>query len=236
MQNVDNYGIHWDKGTAWLVQGRGGSNFVGLRDRCPFRASGGMCNHLIPTAAPLPDPIHWESFLRFFNDPLVQAMLPIPHDFGQNLFYVEDPYDDLGLYLATLTRLSSPINQVVRPMWMVKMKDLERELRATNIQPFLMVQASQKNQEMLDTLSRVVKYSPRTVVVTGQEEVVAAPPFQRIKTDIRKFNLSDLMTLPLENIGAAILRRYSRREELGAPMESRVDRRNRQIQERAKRQ
>lgn len=53
--HTDHYGIHWDGSVAWLVQGRKGSNFVGLKGQCPFQVQGGMCNHMVPTAAPIPD-------------------------------------------------------------------------------------------------------------------------------------------------------------------------------------
>ena len=234
MHTVDTYGIHTDGGVTWLVQGRGGSNFVGLKAQCPFRVSGGMCNHLVPTAAPIPDRVHWEIFLNIFEDPLVQAMLPIPKPPGSNLFYIEDPFGDLGLYLTTLSRLSSPIQGVIKPAWTLKAKDLEKELKASNIQPLVIVQANQKVQPLIDALAQLAPFSSRTVIVTGGEEVVARPPFQRIKTQIRKTELEELMTLPMENIGAAVIRRSARREKLDAPMESRDERRNRQIRERSK--
>lgn len=235
MQTVDNYGIHWDGQVAWLVQGRGGTNFVGLKGQCPFRAGGGMCNHLVPAAAPIPDKIHWELFSKMMADPLVQAMLPIPRQAGGNLFYVEDPHDDLGLYLTNLSRLSSPIKPVVRPIWTLPMRDLERELTRSNIQPLVLVQADQKSQAAVDALKRYGTYTPRTVVVTGRSEVVVPPPFQRIATKLRDFDLGDMVSLPLEGIGATLLRRYSRKEQLDAPIESRADRRDRQIRERTQR-
>lgn len=231
---AEHYGLHWDESVAWLVQGRKGNNFVGLKQQCPFTVSGGMCNHLIPAAAPVPDRLHWEQWLRIFSDPLVQAMLPVPHSAGQNVFFVEDPYNDLSLYLATLSRLSSPITSVIKPCWTVKLKQLEKELTSTNVQPLVLAQASQKCQEAVDTIGQFSVLAPRTVVITGAPEVVISPPIQRIKTSIRDFDLSDLMMLPMENIGAFMLRRFARLEELDAPWETREDRRNRHIRERSK--
>lgn len=231
--SVENYGLHRDGGVVWLVQGRKGNNFVGLKGQCPFQVSGGMCNHMVSPAAPVPDRIHWESWMKLFPDPLVQAMLPIPHEQGQNVFYVNDPYDDLSLHLATLTRLSSPIKQVIKPTWTLKAKQLETELKASNIQPLVLVQTTTKSQALVDTIGKLAMFAPRTVVIVGQPDVVVRPPIQRIETNIRQFDLADLMTLPLENLGATMIRRHARNEQLDAPWEDRTTRRNRQIQERS---
>jgi hypothetical protein len=229
---VEAYGLYQEKGVYWLCQGRRGSNFVGLKGECPFKVARGMCNHLIPAAAPVPDRVHWEFFQRILKDPVTQVMLPVPKPAGQNLFFLEDERDDLGRHLAVLSRMSSPIYPVVRPIWMMKLKELEKELRSSNIQPLVLVQADQKAQPLLDTLARMADYSPRTVLVTGKPEVVIRPPFQKLTTELLKFSIDDLIVLPLESLGATVLRRFARGEELDAPIESRQDRRDRQIRER----
>lgn len=232
-RQISSYGLHWDGSVAWLCQGRGGNNFIGLKAQCPFFVPGRMmCNHLVPPAAPVPDPLQWEAFMKFFPDPLTQAMLPIPNVPGQNLFFVPDPHDDLGLYLSNLSRLSSPITPTVRPIWTVKIKELEKEMNASNIQPLVLVQADQKQQEIVDTLAQMATYSARTVIVTGRSEVVASAPFQRIQSELRDHSINDLVSLPMESLGATILRRLARKEDLDAPIETRKDRRARQLRER----
>lgn len=230
---TEHYGIHWDGSVAWLVQGRKGNNFVGLKQQCPFSDGGGMCNHLIPAAAPIPDRIHWEQWMKVFPDPIVQAMLPIPHTPGQNVFFVEDADNSLPLYLSNLTRLSSPITSVIKPIWTMKVKQLEKELFTTNVQPLVLVQANQKSQGIVDAIGQLAIMAPRTVVIVGTPEMVASPPVQRVRTKIRDFDLADLTMLPMENIGAFMIRRYARHEALDAPWETREDRRNRHIQERS---
>lgn len=231
-QTLDHYGIHWDGPVAWLVQGRKGSNFVGLKAQCPFEVKAGMCNHMVPTAAPIPDRVHWETWMKIFPDPLVQAMLPIPKPMGQSAYYVEDPYDDLGLYLATLSRLSSPIQRIIKPAWTMKAKQLEKELSSSNMQPLVLVQVDVKCQPVVDMIGKLINYAPRPVIMVGASDVVVRPPIQRINTEIRKHDLQDLMTLPLENLGATMIRRYARNEELDAPWETREERRARTIRER----
>lgn len=166
------------------------------------------------------------------SDQLVLAMLPLPRQGGQNAFYLEDPYDDLGLYLSTLSRLSSPITPIVKPIWTFKMKELEKEMTSSNIQPLCLVQVNQKAQPLVDALAKTAPYSPRTIILSGAEEVVVPRPFQRIKSGMRSKDLADLMTLPMETLGATIIRRYARREEINSAMESREERRQRIINER----
>jgi hypothetical protein len=231
---VEHYGIHWEGSVAWLVQGRGASNFVGLKAQCPVAVKARVCNHLVVAAAQIPDRVHWDKMLELFPDPLVKAMLPIPSESGKSTFYVNDPYSDLSYYLSTLSRFSSPIQSVVKPIWNMKIKDLEQEMNSSNIQPLILVQASPKSQELVDMIGQMSSFAARTVIITGSNDVVVQEPMTRLTTNIREQNLNVLMTLPLESIGAAILRRYGRREQIDAQMESREDRRERQLRDRKK--
>lgn len=233
MQNqVEHFGIHWDGAIAWLIQGRGGTNFVGLNKKTPFYGPKMMCNHLIPTAAPIPDKVHWEAFRKILKDPLTKVMLPIPRPAGDRAFYVEDPYDDLNLYLSTLSRLSSPINSICKPAWMVKDKDVERRLQETNVQPWIITQMDTKHIDILNKVAKSTDYLPRVVIITGHGDVPVSKNLKKIETNIRDFPLEDLITLPLENIGATVLRRFTRKEPIDAEIESRQARRERQIKER----
>ena len=216
---VDHYGLHWDRSTAWLHQGRGATNFLGLATKSPFQISvKEMCNHLIPSAAPVPDKLQWTAFAATLSDPLVNAMLPIPNGGG---FFVSDRHDDLSLYLTSLSRLSSPITSIVKPIWRMKIRQIADELATTNVQPLVLTQATQKDQRLLTDIAKLVNYTPRTVIVTGANDLVVPPPMQRISTDIRDTDIHDLMTLPLENIGATILRRFARKEDITTIQEPR---------------
>jgi hypothetical protein len=63
-------------------------------------------------------------------------------------------------------------------------------------------------------IAKSADYFPRTVVLTGGGDVVVPKNLHRIETKITKTPLADLLTLPLETIGAAILRKYARKEPL----------------------
>ena len=86
-KTVSHYGIHWDdNGVAWLLQGRGSTNAIGLKERPPFKVQlptkDRHCNHQVPTAAPVPNDYHWEFFTQLLDDELVRAMMPVPKDAG----------------------------------------------------------------------------------------------------------------------------------------------------------
>lgn len=228
------FGLHWDGPVAWLLQGRKGSNFVGIRGQCPFNNPKGMCNHLVPTAAPIPDKHHWEIFQKLLKDPLVEVMLPVPRRPGERAYYIEDPDDSLSLYLSCLSRMSSPIQSIVRPAWMVRPSDIERELHGSNIQPWLVTRVSVKELKLMEQLSSVTNYFPRTLILTGTSDVPVPSGFTKLQTSIKDFPVEDLVRLPFEMLGATAIRRFCRREDIGADIESRDERRARMIKERSR--
>jgi len=237
---ISHYGIHKHQGVAFLHQGKGNSNFVGLKQKSPHDVDNPygvkFCNHVIPTAAPLPDRVHWDFFLKILKDPLVQVMLPLPRPDGKKLYYLDDPHDDLNLYLALLSKMSSPIQRVVTPAWTFKVDKLQSTLSQSNIQPLVLTQVKTKDQKFVDQIAKLSAYEPRTVVLTGDPDVVATKPCVRIQTRIRDFTLEDLIQLSMEGIGAAVIRRYCRNEKIDDPMEEREVRRQRQIEERKRAQ
>lgn len=234
MTQAECFGFHYDGAIGWLLQGRLGANFIGLHQACPLQNPPGMCNHLIPVAAPIPDRTHWEPFCEILKDPLARKMLPIPASAGQRAFYIEDPYDDLNLYLNNLSRLSAPIKSVCKPAWMLKSLDLKKELSSTNIQPLVITQMDARNVALLNAVAKATNYLPRTVIVTGSSEIPVPPEIQRINTKIREYPIEDLVILPLETLGATALRRFVRKEKIDGPIETRQDRRDRVIRERTK--
>lgn len=205
------FGIHWAGAVAWLVQADGGENFVGLKNTCPVKGSG-LCNHKIPTR-PLPiSPEEEDQWNQFLADPLVQVMLPLPREEGDRAFFLNDAEDRLTPLLQQLSRLSSPIRSCVHPFWLMNKKDFPRHLGASNIQPFVGVQATQKSQATLEHLVGVSFNAPRTVVVTGDPNLVVRDPLTRIETSLTSDAIRILEQLPLEQIGAMIVRKHARRE------------------------
>src|SRR5438477_456319 len=118
---VSHYGIHWDKdNVAYLMQGRGGTNAIGLPSKPPFivkiQGRSRLCNHNIPLSTPVPDNVHWDFFLQLINDSLVQAMLPKPKEDG-GVYFISQTLPNVVEKAILLSKMSSPIYSVVQPMW-----------------------------------------------------------------------------------------------------------------------
>ncbi len=120
----------------------------------------------------------------------------------------------------------------MQPFWKMELKRVQRELATTNILPLVLTQAAPKHTSDVEALAKLTPYEPRRLIVTGSPDVVVPKPMKRIETDITRIPLEDLAQLPMEILGAAIIRRHCRREPLDAPMESREARRERMLEER----
>lgn len=218
---VTHYGLHIDQGVAYLHQGRGASNFIGLARKSPFSVQphkNKPCNHLINTASPIPDPMHWLAFTRVAEDPLVQAMLPLPK-VGAGVYFVDDPNDLLALKLIMLSKMTTPIQPAVRRLWMVGQTEVLNEVQMSNVQPLVLTGVATKDQPLVTELARTAAYYPRTVIFTGSPDLIISASMKRLQTKLFDVDEGELANLPMESIGALILRRYARREDLLAPVE-----------------
>lgn len=224
---VSHYGLHYTQdGVAYLVQGREGNsaNFISLPVRSPFRISSNSkwgrkaCPHIINPVAPRPDRVHWETFLKIFDDELVQEMLPIPKDRQALVPYLSDPNKTLGLDLVNLSRLSSPIYPLVvsvtTPLYQI-MSDLE----VTNVAPLVLTGIEPAHQEMITKLALDSRFLPRKLILVGDPYIVVRPPLKRIQTFIQTLSEESLMLLPMETIGSNILKKFARGEKLNAVMD-----------------
>jgi len=217
LQVVSHYGIHWSRDIAFLMQGRGGSNAIGLKEKAPFEVQlpnkTKHCNHQIPLANPVPNDYHWEYFLQLLEDPLTQAMLPVPKEDG-GCHFVSDPKDDLMLILVMLSRMSSPIYPCVVPIWTITAEAAVAELQQINVQPFVLVKIEAKHATMAGQVAKAAVYHPRRLILAGRPDTVLPPVVKRIDTqlDKGKYDINDVMGLPWESLGAATVRKYMRKE------------------------
>lgn len=229
MTQVSHFGLHWDGPIGWLLQGKKPHNFVGITSKAPFRMPKGTCNHQIPPMAPLPDKGQWSWFQQLMKDPLVKAMLPIPAPVGERAFFVENPPEDLNLYLAVLARLSSPIQPIINPAWTARPMTLHRRMQATNLQPEVITDISTGHTNLVDVVVKSTGICPRTIIFTGGDYLPIPAGIQKIQTSITEENIESLVQLPMENFGATILRRHARGEDIAADMETREERRKRMM-------
>lgn len=215
---VAHYGLHTsDDGVVWLHQGRGSNNFIGIRAQSPFAVStkkGMPCPHMIPNAAPIPDAVQWREFSRMLPDPLLQALLPVPKVYGSPVTYLPDPQNELNLVLVALSRMSSPIHPVVLPFRKLTRGQLMQELTSTNVCPLILTGVKCEDNDYLNEVAVEAYMSPRRLLLTGDEKVVIRQPLQRIQTSIWSVNDVTLMSLPMESMGALMLRRHARGERL----------------------
>jgi hypothetical protein len=219
---VSHYGVHWTAdGIAFLEQGgpRGGSNAIGLALKSPFRVrlegKTRSCNHNIPLAAPTLNPVHVEAFKRIRHDPLVGAMFPVPKEQGTSgVWYVNDQNDKLGLFLALLSRMSSPVHGIIQPIWLAKTPAaVIEELKVTNVQPLVLTDVQPKDTAVVEMFAKAAMFLPRRLVLAGRAEVALPSSVIRIASSrIPELDLKDLMTLPWETFGATMIRKYMRNE------------------------
>lgn len=219
IQTVPHYGIHWDEEQiAWLMQGRGSTNALGLKKKPPFKVqlpSGSKhCNHMIPVAAPVPNDFQWSFFTDLMDDPLVQAALPIPKK-ASGAYFVEDPYQNLMWYMSMLSTMSSPIYPCVVPRWTTNERAVVKQLEQTNVQPFFIADVEPKDGAFLSKIGKVAMQQPRKLVVAGDPDVVVPQTMTRIKTSLNNsstYDVNDLEALHWEGLGATLVRKYMKRE------------------------
>jgi hypothetical protein len=212
------YGLHWtEDGIAYLHQGRSSLNFLSLKAVSPFvviPAKRMMCNHLFPTGAAVPDPMHWGQFQALARDPLVQAMLPLPKlDNEAGVYVMEDTNDEMTLTLLVLSRMSSPLAPIVRPIWHYSPSELNVEMDRTNVQPLVLTGANPKHQKLLNGIIEQARYSARRVIVTGTADLIVSKPAMRLRTALLAGEEQHIVSLPLEALGMTVLKRHARRED-----------------------
>lgn len=217
---VNHYGIHKQDGVMYLHQGRASTNFIGLRNPSPFLVQtkkSRACPHIINTASPVPDRIHWDLFLSMFHDPLVLEMLPVPKERGSLVPYFNDPQNELAMDLVILSRLSSPIYPVIQGIEKKNVKQFLEELTLSNIAPLVLTGVMPEHYDIMIALAMASRTLPRKLIFTGCSTVPTPPPLTRMNTHIWDFDDLTIAGLPMESIGGALVRRYCRGEVLEAP-------------------
>lgn len=217
---VAHYGLHTDEsGVMYLHQGRSANNFIGLRSQSPFAVNLRKplpCPHLINAVAAVPDALHWQQFSGWLGDPLVQAMLPIPKGLNEPIPYLPDPNGEMAMRLTLLSKLCSPIYPVVIPLRKLTKNTLLAELATTNVCPLVLTGVQCEDNAYVNEIALEARLLPRRVIFTGDHRVVVRAPLARISTMVSVEDEIALAGLPLESLGALLLRRYARGERLNS--------------------
>jgi len=205
------YGVHKGKnGVKHLFQDLcpRGWNFFGLQEDSGYSVKSlrNGCSHAINpvlTHRPVADK-HLETFQSFSDDPLVQAMLPVPN--GKVYFLDETILDNHVEWLSCLERLNSPLHSWVKPFWSSPLRKIITHLEKTNIHP--MVLTGVKPTDAMD-IAKLLEHAirvPRTLILVGDPSVVLPKYVARLDTKIdQKVALSTMIKLPLEHIGAHLV-------------------------------
>jgi hypothetical protein len=218
---VGYYGFHTDdsSGVTYLHQGRAANNFIGMRDPSPFHVAvkkSRPCPHFINAAASIPDAVHWQQFSRHLEDPLVQAMLPIPKGRSELIPFLSDPNNQMAMILVILSRMSGPIYPVVQPLRSKSKIAVLEDLSITNACPLVLTNVQCDDNDYMFELAREARTLPRRLLFTGDPLVVVRAPLQRITTGFWDVDDLSLAALPMESLGALLVRRFGRNERLDA--------------------
>ena len=220
-QKVKHFGLHTaPNGVKYLTQEGKTENFIGLPSVPPqfVGPSNEPCPHLIDTTEASINKTHWKTFQKLLKDPLVREMLPIPKARGAQVIYFNDPNQALIMTLVTLSRLCSPVQQVIHPLNpldVTPVKKLVEELTTTNIAPFVIIGVRPTHQETIQRIVRESLLMPRRLILLGDPTVIAAGTIKRETTTLDPSGEAELAILPVENLGKTVLRQFARGEKIG---------------------
>lgn len=218
---VTHYGLHLETdGVQYLVQdGRTADNFVGIPDRPPYEVRSrytGPCPHIIPARPEKPSAQDWEMFMAIYHDPLVQAMLPIPKQKMSKVPFFYDETGDINRWALNLCRMSSPKGPITMHAENFRTFLAQIYLCATNVCPLVISNVTTKYQVLTDEAVRTSQFLPRRLVIIGADShYVVQDPMHRVKTNLGNLiSEEDFINLPLEVLGANVLRKFARGEEI----------------------
>ena len=213
---VTHYGVHWAPGKlAYLHQGRGATNAVGVREQSPFEvrtARRWMCNHLIALNAVNSARGHLVKFEELISkNPLVRFMLLVPKGAGASsaLLASRSHEQDL-LQVALLLKMSSPIKLPVFWANVANTQTLVSELGMTNVQPLVLAGVTVEHTAMARDVCREAALSPRRLLVIAHPDVTL--PGEIDGRHLFEQDEVDLAALHWETLGSLVLRGHMRGE------------------------
>lgn len=216
---VPYYGIHWDEmGVGWLLQYNEGTNALGINEEVPFivRLPGRNqeCNHQIPTDKVKLHEYQIDRFNYFLKDPLVQTMLPVPPDLLEDkAFFMADTKDGVLKHLHILARITSPIHPIVKPIWTMRLNEIQYELSRSNVQPLVLVGVTRQYKRLMDDVVLFSAGGVRRVIFVGPDDMVMPNHMVRMKPSwITSLEVEDLLHLPWHLLGALVSQKVQKNE------------------------
>lgn len=192
-------GLHWEGDIAFLIQGERVQTAFDFEIPCPFEPNKDAGDHRIDLRFEC-DPS------RFPDDPLVDAMSPIPRSTADQVAFLTQ--SDLQIVLATLARMSTPSKLPIAPFWSLKPDKIIRLLELSNVQPLVLTGVRATNKNAVDQILEAVPYLPRKLVLQGDPTLILRPEARRLSTNLAAMNTADFVSLPWEAYGAHLLKRH----------------------------
>jgi hypothetical protein len=184
---VDHYGLHWlEGGIALLVQQDRVSHVLGVHMNFDVKVrTRRPCTHNIDLDSAVNDPILDE----YRDDPLFQAMLPVPKRGPEKPLFLEDT-DENRQRVQLLTALSSKAS--VHPFWIARPEVISQWLNETNVQPVVLFGPRIEHHRQLSRVLDAGTFSRRQLVVLGPRHTVTGGAAEHVTSRFRLDHDTDL--------------------------------------------
>ena len=84
----------------------------------------------------------------------------------------------------------------------------------SNVQPLVLMGVKPPQTATLNQIAEALPTLPRRLIVTGSDDVVVPQGITRIVTSLNKYDQHDLVRLPWESLGAVLVRKHMRKEQI----------------------
>lgn len=196
---INQYGLHWASGEiAFLVQQSGTTNMISPELGSPFKLKvkkTAVCPHQIDINQYVPLP-EWTS------DPLVDALAPRNKRRGEKHKVILDPTGDITLIVQDLTRLNSPTQSLLMPIWFRMLDGIRHTYAISNLSPMILISVGMAHMPELHRHVHLAEAFDRRLLIVARERLPLFQNFEWITT-----KLTDVRNEPLEAIGSAWLRK-----------------------------
>ena len=181
MIETTTYGIHWDnEGVAYLMQGSGGQNALGLDREPPFKITPSKnmkCPHNIKISPGKPSQTFIEQTSRFLAQKANRPFLPIPKDGDEGVYFIPE---SLMERVKQRSDICGPRGLITFPHWTLTEAEFMRQCYLTNMAPLILNGFRVRDSRKMFDMSRTAAYSPRTVIFVGEEWTVVPREIPRL--------------------------------------------------------
>lgn len=180
MIHVDHYGIHRTEGDiALLVQQGRVDHVLGVNMTFDVRVrTRRPCTHNINLENAVNDPI----LDQYREDPLFQAMLPLPKRGPEKPLFLEDT-DENRQRVQILAALTSKAG--IHPFWIARPELISQWLAETNVQPIVLFGPRIEHHRQLGRVLDAATFSQRRLIVLGPRHTVTGGLAEHVTSQFR---------------------------------------------------